>query len=380
MRTIGITLMLAVASAGTAAQTTEGAAQPSYDGELFRRTARFHNWAPVGEIREREAAIKEAEAELEAERTAVAEREEEVLKDEAAVAQRERDVLRDETAVAQRERDVLNREDAVSEHEEKVLKDEAAVSELKEAALREASQIRDRSVGIAWTAVVLGGGVGFWSVWRLQPSTVARLNQRRRTAEQGLASMRDERDEAQAQLRKKASALTAAKRKNTLLRKAVDGAEAKCRDAEAAVEETKEINTGLRHALDGMETRRRERDATIIRLRVDLDNAGKARDDADAKRRQAEAAVSRLNATISRLRAELEDAKREAASRATQEGMARLFLGVPAGASRNVIRAAWKRVARTVHPDHCRGPEAKRLTRKIREGSVSGRDTRASVC
>ena len=96
-------------------------------------------------------------------------------------------------------------------------------------------------------------------------------------------------------------------------------------------------------------------------MRVDLEDAKKARDDAEGKRRQAQAVVSRLNTTISRLRVELEDARRNADGRATQEGTARQFLGVPAGASRNHIRAAWKRVARTVHPDHCEGPEAKRL-------------------
>ena len=46
MRTIVIALMLAVASAGAAAQTTEGVAQPSYNGEVFERTARFQNWGP----------------------------------------------------------------------------------------------------------------------------------------------------------------------------------------------------------------------------------------------------------------------------------------------------------------------------------------------
>ena len=173
--------------------------------------------------------------------------------------------------------------------------------------------------------------------------------------------MQGERDEAQAQLRKRVRALAAEKRKNTLLRKAVDGAESKCQEAEAAVEEAKEINTGLRNALDGIETRRRERDATIIRLRVDLDNAGKARDDAERKRGQALAAVSRLNATVSRLQAELEEAKREAAGRATKEGTARQFLGVPVGASRDDVKAAFKRVAFTVHPDRNPGPEAKRL-------------------
>ncbi len=145
--------------------------------------------------------------------------------------------------------------------------------------------------------------------------------------------MRAEWDEAHAKLRKKASALTAAKRKNNVLRNALDGAEARCRDAMAAAEETTRMNTGLRQALDGMETRFREAESTI-RL---------------------------LNAANNRLKVEIEDAQRNGGGPGTQEGTAREFLGVPAGASRNDIRAAWKRVARTVHPDHCGGPEAKRL-------------------
>ena len=176
-----------------------------------------------------------------------------------------------------------------------------------------------------------------WSLWRLQPSTVARLNQRRRAAEQSLASMQGERDEAQGQLRKRASDLTAAKRKNTVLRKARDEAEANRREAESAVTQ---LNIDLEDA--------RRRNAWIR----------KARDDAEGNRREAEA-------TMTRLRVELEDAKRKAreadGSRSTQERTARQVLGVPAGASRNDVRTAWKRVAFTVHPDRCRGPEAERL-------------------
>ena len=171
MRTIVIALMLVVASAAAEAQTTEGARQPTYDRGLFERTARFHNWAPVGEVREREAALEEATAAL-ADRT-------------VAVEEVERAVGRRETAVSQREREVSQREDdAVSA--------EAAVSQGE----KEAARIKDRSIGIAWTAVILGAGLGAWSLWRLQPSTVARLNQRRRAAEQGLAAIRGERDDA----------------------------------------------------------------------------------------------------------------------------------------------------------------------------------------
>ena len=144
--------------------------------------------------------------------------------------------------------------------------------------------------------------------------------------------MRVERDEAHAESQKRASALSAAKRKSTLLRNALAAVEARYRDVVATAKETEQMNIGLRQALDGMEARFREAEATI----------------------------SRLNATNSRLQVELEDAKRNAGP-GTQEGTAQRFLGVPAGASRNDIRAAWRRVARTVHPDHCGGPEAKRL-------------------
>ena len=113
----------------------------------------------------------------------------------------------------------------------------------------------------------------------------------------------------------------------------------------AAAEETKDINTALQHALDAMETKRREAEATIIRLRVDVDNA---------------------KATIRSLRVDLEDAKREAreagGSRGSRECTAQEVLGVPAGASRDDVKDAWRRLVRTVHPDRNPGPEAKRLT------------------
>ena len=312
MRMTLIALMLTVASAAAAAQTTEDAPDGRSwleVGQLFDEYAELFGYAPVDEVREREAALKEAEGGLE-ERTGA------VQADERAVGRRE-------AAVSQRERDVLRR----------LQEAEAAVSEREE----DAARIEDESIGIAWTAVILGAAVAAWSLWRLQPSTVARLNQRRRAAEQSLASMQGERDEAQGQLRKRTSDLTAAKRKNTVLRKARDEAEANRREAESAVTQ---LNIDLEDA--------RRRNAWIR----------KARDDAEGNRREAEA-------TMTRLRVELEDAKRKAreadGSRSTQERTARQVLGVPAGASRNDVRKAWKRVASTVHPDLCRGPEAERL-------------------
>ena len=328
MRTILIALTVALASVGAAAQTTEGAAEPTEQRTWSERISgwiqRISGWAPTGEVRELEAELVELTIALEQREDAV-QRGEEAVRQQAARNRRRGAELRDQAA-------------ALQQREEQVEKDTTN-------ALLQVEQIRNRSVGIAWTAVVLGGGLGFWSLWRLQPSTVARLNQRRRAAEQGLEAMRGERDDARAQLRKRASALTAAKRKNTLLRHALDGAEARCRNAVAAAEETKKINTGLQHALDGTETRRREAQVTIIRLRVDLDNA---------------------KATISSLRVDLEDAKREAKeaaeSRDNRECMAQQVLGVPAGASRDDVKAAWKRLMLTVHPDRNPGPEAKRLT------------------
>jgi len=91
-----------------------------------------------------------------------------------------------------------------------------------------------------------------------------------------------------------------------------------------------------------------------------------ARDAARRKQQEAEATITRVRrevqATISRLQTELEEAKLRARYRGgSQERTARHLLGVPAGASKNDIRAAWKRLAFTVHPDRCSGPEAKRL-------------------
>ena len=326
MRMTLIALMLTVASAAAAAQTTEDAPDGRSwleIGQLFDEFAELFGYAPVGDVREREAALNEAEAALEERTTTVQAEERAVRRRRAAVQADERAAAQHEAALAQRERDALSQRQEA----------EAAVSERE----KEAAQIEAESRGIAWAAVILGAAVAGWSLWRLQPSTVARLNQRRRAAEQSLASMLRERDEAEGQLRKRAGALTAAKRKNTLLRKALDEAEAS----------------------------RREAESTVTQLNIDLEDSKRknawirtAREDAEGKRREAEA-------TITRLRVELDDAKRKAAeadgSRSTQERTARQVLGVPVGASRNDVRAAWKRVAFTVHPDRCRGPEAERL-------------------
>ena len=152
------------------------------------------------------------------------------------------------------------------------------------------------------------------------------------------------------------------------MQKARDKAAAKYQEAESAIaqlrsdlEDEKRIKAWIGDARDKAEGRRREAEATISRLEVEIGDAKrrtarlrKARDDAEGKRREAES-------TITRLRVELEDAKRNADGRGTQEGTARQILGVPAGASRNDVRAAFKRVARTVHPDRNPGPEANRL-------------------
>ena len=312
MRRILIALALAMASTEAATQTTEGAEERTEQRTLTERVSewvqRTIGWAPTGQVRE-------LQAELEQLTTALDQREDAVRRNEEAVRQQ---------AARNRRRgaELRNQAAALEQQEEEV-----------EEGLLQADQTMKESRAIALTAAILAAAAGGWSLWRLQPSTVARLKQRRRTAEQGLRAMRAEWDEAHAKLRKKASALTAAKRKNNVLRNALDGAEARCRDAMAAAEETTRMNTGLRQALDGMETRFREAESTI-RL---------------------------LNAANNRLKVEIEDAQRNGGGPGTQEGTAREFLGVPAGASRNDIRAAWKRVARTVHPDHCGGPEAKRL-------------------
>ena len=321
-----IALMVTVASAAAAAQTTEDAPDGRSwleIGQLLEEFAELFGYAPVDDVREREAALNKAEAALEERATAV-------QADERAVRRRRADVQADERAVAQHEAALAQRErDALSQRQEA----EAAVSERE----KEAAQIEAESRGIAWATVILGAAVAAWSLWRLQPSTIARLNQRRRAAEHRLASMQGERDEAQGQLRKRAGALTAAKRKNTLLRKALDEAEASRREADTAVTQ---LNIDIEDA--------KRRNAWIR----------KARDDAEGKLREAEA-------TITHLRVELDHAKRKAreadGSRNTQERTARQVLGVPAGASRNEVRAAWKRVAFTVHPDRCWGPEAERL-------------------
>ena len=305
-------LMVTVASAVAAAQTTEDVPDGRSwleIGQLFDEFAELFGYAPVDDVREREAALNKTEA-------ALKERATTVQADERAVAQHE-------AALAQRERDALSQRQEA----------EAAVSERE----REAAQIEAESRGTAWAAVILGAAVAAWSLWRLQPSTIARLNQRRRAAEHRLASMQGERDEAQGQLRKRAGALTAAKRKNTLLRKALDEAKASRREVETAItqlsidiEDAKRRNAWIRKAWDDAEGKLREAEATITHLRVELDHAKRKAREADG-------------------------------SRSTQERTARRVLGVPAGASRNEVRAAWKRVAFTVHPDRCRGPEAGRL-------------------
>ena len=198
MRTILIALMLAVASAAAAAQTAEGPAdrpgllsrwvEEITDGRLERREAA---------VEEREAALEDRQAGLEEREAAVQKREEAVRQQEETNRRRTRglryqaDALRgaEETRTAefQEQTDVLTAE--FQEQADALREREAQLEEDVTNALLEAEQVLERSSGIAWAAVILGGGVGFWSLWRLQPSTVARLNQRRRAAEQGLASM-----------------------------------------------------------------------------------------------------------------------------------------------------------------------------------------------
>ena len=258
MRMTLLALMLTVASAGVAAQTAEDAPDGRSwleIGQLFDEFAELFGYAPVDEVREREAALKEAEAALE-ERTTI------VQTEERAVRRRRAAVQADERAVAQHEAAVAQREAVVSERE------------------KEAAQIEAESRGIAWTAVILGAAGAAWSLWGLQPTTVARLNRRRRAAEQSLASMQDERNQAQGELRKRVAALTAAKRKNTLLRKARDEAEASHREAESAVaqvtielEEAKRMIAWIGEARDEAQRKRREAETTITRLRAELKDA-----------------------------------------------------------------------------------------------------------
>ena len=164
--------------------------------------------------------------------------------------------------------------------------------------------------------------------------------------------MQGERDEAQEELRKRAGALTAAKRKDTLLRRARDEADARRDEAVSAaaqavinLAEAKRTIAFIGEARDAAQRKQQEAEATITRVR----NEGQA-------------TIRGLRATISDLRTELEQTKRKARDAVgSQERTARHLLGVPAGASKNDIRAAWKRLAFTVHPDRCSGPEAKRL-------------------
>ena len=243
MRTTLITLMLAMASAVAAAQ----------GGSWFDDFAAFWGYAPIEEVREREAAVDEREAAVE--------------KHAARFRTREMAVGRREAAISQREKDAT----------------------LK--------MVRDVGAG-----VILGGVLLWCLLWWFQNSKVGRLKQRCRNAEQSLASMRDERDQAQTRFRKTAADLTKAQQKHASIRKARDEAEAKCREAES---------------------------------------------------------------TIHRLRDRLEDAERKAreadGSRSTQQRTARQILGVAVGASRDDVKAAHKRVANTVHPDRCTGSEANRL-------------------
>ena len=221
MRRILIALALAMASTEAATQTTEGAEERTEQRTLTERVSewvqRTIGWAPTGQVRE-------LQAELEQLTTALDQREDAVRRNEEAVRQQ---------AARNRRRgaELRNQAAALEQQEEEV-----------EEGLLQADQTMKESRAIALTAAILAAAAGGWSLWRLQPSTVARLNQRRRTAEQGLRAMRAEWDEAHAKLRKKASALTAAKRKNNVLRNALDGAEARCRDAMAAAEETVETS------------------------------------------------------------------------------------------------------------------------------------------
>ena len=323
-------VILTAASVAATAQTTEGTLEPAERSWWSERLERLSGWAPNEALHDLERAVREREAALEDREAELEDREATVQKQEEAVRRHEK-INRRRTTVLRHQADALRQRGA--QLEEDVTK-----------ALLEAEQIRERSLGIAWAAIILGAGLGAWSLWRLQPSTVARLNQRRRAAEQNLASMQCERDEAQTQVRKKAAALTAAKRKSTLMQKAQDETAAKYHEAESA----------------------------IAKLRSDLEDErrikawiGEARDNAEGRRREAEATITHLKAAITRLNIELKDAKRKtreaAGPRGTRECTARQILGVPAGASRNDVKAAWKRVARTVHPDHCPGPEANRL-------------------
>ena len=196
MRTILIALMLAVASAAAAAQTAEGPAdrpgllsrwvEEITDGRLERREAA---------VEEREAALEDRQAGLEEREAAVQKREEAVRQQEETNRRRTRalryqaDALRgaEETRTAefQEQTDALTAEfqEQFQEQADALREREAQLEEDVTNALLEAEQVRERSSGIAWAAVILGCGVGFWSLWRLQPSTVARLNQRRRAAD-----------------------------------------------------------------------------------------------------------------------------------------------------------------------------------------------------
>ena len=141
MRTTLITLILAMASAVAAAQTTEGAREPADGRSWFDDLADFWGYAPVEEVREREAAVEEREAAVEKHAARLRTHETAVGRREAAVSQREEDVISGLRRLRQRE---------------------AAVSRLEE----DATLKKDEGVRIAWASVILGGGLGAWSLWK----------------------------------------------------------------------------------------------------------------------------------------------------------------------------------------------------------------------
>ena len=230
MRATLITLMLAMASAVAAAQ----------GGSWFDDLTDFWGYAPIEEVREREAAVEEREAAVE--------------KHAARLRTREMAVGRREAAISQREKDAI-------------------LAILK------------------WVVagVILGGVL----VWWLQHSKVGCLKQRCRKTEQSLASMRDERDQAQTQLRKTAADLTKAQQKHASIRKARDEAEAQCRQAESTIHRLRddlECFVGGDHIvrqagalIDRLQSRPWNRDADAARerscrrsLRGSADRSGRA--------------------------------------------------------------------------------------------------------
>ena len=148
-------------------------------------------YASIEAVQDREAAVKEREAALDDREAAVKERAARLEEGEAAVEQLMAEAQEREAGAEIQSQQAAAALEAAREESANVQRREQAIS-----------QLRDESRAIVWAAAILAAGVAAWSLWRLQPSTVARMNQRRRTAEQNLAAMQGERDEAQHELQK----------------------------------------------------------------------------------------------------------------------------------------------------------------------------------